>query len=301
MRTAEATQDASLQCEGLGLQEFQFDAALEGGGRTKGGGNQGIEKGVFGGSDFSGFAESFAQARIVIALKCRQQAGSHAVAEKSRIEVGGVLTKWLAEGVQILFDLPAAGGEQWTDEARRRGLRFVARGRFGGELGGGDFGKGKFGKIEGAVDSGETAGSGATEKAQEDGFRLIVAGVGGGNAVEPVSGGRSQEKRVAGTAAGSFQREMKQSGEGCDILGFDGGLDRQLRSQLANKTGVAVGIRAAKIVVEMEDEEHYAEAGGEFGKGSQQSYGISAAADGKADALAGTNEAMFAQVAIRGG
>jgi hypothetical protein len=46
----------------------------------------------------------------------------------------------------------------------------------------------------------------------------------------------------------------------------------------------------------MEDEEHYAEAGREFGKGSQQSYGVGAAADGHADALAGTDEAMLAQV-----
>jgi len=46
----------------------------------------------------------------------------------------------------------------------------------------------------------------------------------------------------------------------------------------------------------MEDEEHDAEAGSKFRKCSQQSYRVSAAADGEADALAGSDEAMVAQV-----
>ena len=46
----------------------------------------------------------------------------------------------------------------------------------------------------------------------------------------------------------------------------------------------------------MEDEEHHSEAGGKFGEGSQQSHGIGAAADGHADALAWTDEAMLAQI-----
>jgi hypothetical protein len=49
-------------------------------------------------------------------------------------------------------------------------------------------------------------------------------------------------------------------------------------------------------VVEVEDEEHHSEAGGQLGEGSQQSHGIGAAADGYADALAWTDEAMLAQM-----
>ena len=46
----------------------------------------------------------------------------------------------------------------------------------------------------------------------------------------------------------------------------------------------------------MEDKEHHSEAGSQFGEGSEQSHGIGAAADGHADALAGTDEAMLAQI-----
>jgi hypothetical protein len=49
-------------------------------------------------------------------------------------------------------------------------------------------------------------------------------------------------------------------------------------------------------VVEVEDEEHHSEAGSQFSEGSQQSHGIGAAADGHADALAWTDQAMLAQM-----
>ena len=73
---------------------------------------------------------------------------------------------------------------------------------------------------------------------------------------------------------------------------------RAKAARRAQRTKCGVGIRvwAAKIVVEVEDEEHDAEAGSKFGEGSQQSYGIRAAADGHADALARTDEAMLAQI-----
>jgi hypothetical protein len=145
------------------------------------------------------------------------------------------------------------------------------------------------------MDSGEAAGSGSAEQTQEDGFRLIVACVGGGNAVETVSAGGALKKSVAGAASGGFQRKMEPRRERSNILGFDGGIQRQLRRELTNESGVGFRVLAAKIVVEVEDEEHYAEAGSKFSKSSQQSYGVSAAADGEADSLAGMNEAMLAQ------
>jgi hypothetical protein len=54
------------------------------------------------------------------------------------------------------------------------------------------------------------------------------------------------------------------------------------------------------MVIEVKDEEHYAEAGGKFGKGPQQSYGVGAAADGHADPLTGTDETMLAQMMFEG-
>ncbi len=127
VRTAEAAQDASLQGEGLRVQKLQFDAALRVCLRTQNGGDQGIEERVFGGGDFGGFAERVAEARIVVTLEGRQQVAAHAVAEKARIEIGGVGAKWLVEGAEKRFDLAAGDGEQRADQARRRG-RIAGRG-----------------------------------------------------------------------------------------------------------------------------------------------------------------------------
>ena len=46
----------------------------------------------------------------------------------------------------------------------------------------------------------------------------------------------------------------------------------------------------------MQNEEHHAQAGSEFGEGSQQSYGVGSATDSDSDAFAGTDEAMLAEV-----
>lgn len=102
VRTAETTQDAPLQSERLRMQKLQFDAALKPGVgtqevRTKDGGDQLIEEGIFGGGDFGGLAERLPQLRVVVALQPWQQAVAHAVAEKARVEVGGVVAKRLAE------------------------------------------------------------------------------------------------------------------------------------------------------------------------------------------------------------
>ena len=124
--------------------------------------------------------------------------GADAIAQELRTEIGGVLAKWLAEGAEKLFDLEAGGGKHGADETGRRD---VVRGGFGGERRGGEGAK-----IEAAVDSGEAAGSGAAEQAEENGLGLIVAGVGGGDGVETMGGGGAVEKLVAGAAAGGFER-----------------------------------------------------------------------------------------------
>ena len=74
---------------------------------------------------------------------------------------------------------------------------------------------------------------------------------------------------------------------------------RQLRCKLTNKAGVGFRVGPAKIVVEVEYDEHYAKAGRKFGKGSEQSYRVSATADSQTDALARADESMLAQVAFK--
>ncbi len=171
-------------------------------------------------------------------------------------------------------------------------------GTFGAEIGRRS-GRGRqVGEIEGAVDSGEAAGSGSAEQAEEDGFGLIVAGVGGGNAVEAMSGGGALEKSVAGAASGGFEREMKQRGEGGDILGFDGGVERELRGELARRSRHRPPSPGREeLWLRWRTKSTTAEAGSQSSaKARSRADGIRAAADGHADALAGTDEAMLAQI-----
>ena len=146
------------------------------------------------------------------------------------------------------------------------------------------------------MDSGKAAGSGSTEETEQDGFGLIVTSVRSGNTVEAMSDGGAQEECVAGAASGGFERETKERGEGSDIVGFDGAVERKPRCEFGDKVRVGIGVWAAEMVIEMKDEGHDAETGGKFGESSQEGYGIRAAADGHADALARTDETMLAQM-----
>ena len=117
---AETAQDAALQGDGLRLEERQVDARFGVQRRAEGGGDQIVEECVFGGGDFRGLAEGLAQLRVVIALQGGQELRAHAIAQKARTEVGGVVAKGLAEREQVALDLLAAGGEERADEARGR-------------------------------------------------------------------------------------------------------------------------------------------------------------------------------------
>jgi hypothetical protein len=246
MRLAKSAKNASLQGERLRLEEFQFHASGRIGGWAKSQGDERIEESVLGGGDVGGLTKGLTKTRVVVALKRRQQFATHAIAEKLRTEVGGVLAKWLSESEQVSFNLRARGGEQGTDEARR--VRLIVCDRFLGESARiPTFARGRrmwatrermwwvirhqrfrhsevrhqVGEIKGAVDSGEPAGSGAAEQTEEDRLGLIVTSVGGGYTVESVSGGGALEKCVPGTASGGFEREMKERSERGNIIGFD--------------------------------------------------------------------------------
>ncbi len=144
------------------------------------------------------------------------------------------------------------------------------------------------------MDSGEAAGSSSAKQAEEHGFGLIVAGVGGGHGIEAMSSGGAPEKSVAGAASRSFQRETQARGQRCDILGCDGAVELEAGSERGDEGGVGIRVRAAQSVVEMEDDGYNSQRRGESGKRPQESDGIRAAADGHADALASTDEAMLA-------
>ncbi|HEY2412204.1 MAG TPA: hypothetical protein VGI40_08180 [Pirellulaceae bacterium] len=56
-----------------------------------------------------------------------------------------------------------------------------------------------------ARDAGEAGEAGAAEDVEEDGFDLIVGGVGGGNVASAELAGGLREKVVAGLAGGGFE------------------------------------------------------------------------------------------------
>jgi hypothetical protein len=269
-------------------------------GQTQSRRDQIVEECVLGGGDFGSFAEGLAETRVVITLESGQEVGTHAIAEEFRTEVGGVVAKKLAARKQELLDLLASRGEKRTDETRRRRwkglLARVGVGGVGGLNVAGVGVVGQFGKVEAAVDSGKTTGPGASEQSHEDGFGLIVTGVCGGHGVEAMDGGSTEEKAIAGAAASGFKGEMKQSGEGGDIFGLDGGIERKPGCEFADEALVGLGVKSAEVVIEVKNTEHDAETRSEFREGTQQSYGVGAAADGDPEALAGMDESMGAQV-----
>lgn len=154
----------------------------------------------------------------------------------------------------------------------------------------------ELGEVEAAMDTGQPTGSASAEKTEEDGFGLIVAGVRGGHRVEAVSGGLALKKCVAGAAASGFEREMKQRGERADIFALDGRFEPQPGGQRGDEVRIRLRFRAAQAVIEVKDEEHQSETGGQFGQGSQQGYGVGSATDSHTDALARADETMPAQI-----
>ena len=119
VRKAQAAQDASLQGERLRLEEIQLDSVRQVWRLEQNGGGKIVKECTLGGGDLGGFTQSLAQLRIVVALESGEQLAAHAIAEKLRTEIGGVLAKWLAEGKQELLNLLAGDGEHGADQTRR--------------------------------------------------------------------------------------------------------------------------------------------------------------------------------------
>ena len=118
----------------------------------------------------------------------------------------------------------------------------------------------------------------------------------GGYAVEPEHGGGLLEKNVAFAAAGGFQREVPQLGTGGYIDGDDEVVEVELLGECSDEIAVGIGFGTAKLVVEVQYEQDDANFRRDFGQCSQQGHRVRPAADGHADALAGANQTMAAQI-----
>ena len=101
-----------------------------------------------------------------------------AVAGEGGVGVGGVFAPGLVEGVEVGFDLGAAGLEEGAED-------FSA------------------GEGDDGVDSAEAFGPGSAEELHEDGLGLVVEGVGGEDGVG-VAGGDEGGEEIVADGAGSF-------------------------------------------------------------------------------------------------
>ena len=96
----------------------------------------------------------------------REEFVTDAIAGKGDVAVGGVFAPGLVNGVKVRFDFDAGGGEKRADNAT-------------------------FGKFKDGMNAGETFSPRAAQEFGENGFSLIIEGVGGGDCVECRFVGRS--------------------------------------------------------------------------------------------------------------
>ena len=117
--------------------------------------------------------------RGVVGAELGEKFVADLVAGKGGVGVGGVFAPGLGDGFEEGFDFGAAGLEEGAE----------------------DF---SFGEGEDGVDGAQAFGPGAAEELHQDGFGLVVEGVGGEDAVGVAGGEEGGEEVVAGVAGGFF-------------------------------------------------------------------------------------------------
>jgi hypothetical protein len=146
------------------------------------------------------------------------------------------------------------------------------------------------------VDRAEAFGPGSAEELHEDGFGLVVEGMGGENAVGVAGGEEGGEEVIAGVASGLFDGLGVAIGSGFGNAVGDVGLvqverDVEADAEVFDELLVGVGFFAAEVVVDVDGAEADAEGitdGGVGGvEGEEECYGIGTAGEGDADAVSG--------------
>jgi hypothetical protein len=156
------------------------------------------------------------------------------VAGEGGVGVGGVFAPGLWDGFEEGFDVGAAGLQEGAED-----LSFWL----------GDDG----------VDAGEAFGPGSAKELHEDGFGLVVEGVGGEDGVGVAGVEESGEEFVAGVAGGFFDGFVFGN---CALLHV--GLmeverDIQVDAEVFDELLVGVGFFAAEVVVDVDGGEAYSE------------------------------------------
>ena len=155
-----------------------------------------------------------------------------AVAGVGSVGVGGVFAPGLVGLIEEGFDVGAAGIEEGAEDL-------------------------SFGEGDDGMDGAEALGPGSAEEFHEDGFGLVVEGVGGEDAVGVAGGEEGVEEFVTGVAGGLFDGLGVAIGSGLrDAVGNVGVVemegDVEADAEVFDELLVGVGFLAAEIVVDMD-------------------------------------------------
>ena len=190
------------------------------------------------------------------------------VAGVGGVGVGGVIAPGLVLLVEEGFDFGAAGVEERAEDLA-------------------------VGDLDDGVDGAEALGPGSAKELHEDGFGLVVEGVGGEDGVG-VAGGDEGAEVVVADGAGGFFDGFVGAGDAVGNAGLvEGEGDVETGAEVGYELLVGVGFGAAKAVVDVDGREADAEgvAGSGVGgvEGEEEGDGVCAAGDGDAEAVAGVD------------
>jgi hypothetical protein len=150
----------------------------------------------------------------------REEFFAEAGAEARGVLIGGVLAPGLFFGAEVGAEVGPTDVKQRADDG---------------------FGLG--------MDAAEAGEAGAAEDVGEDGFGLVVGGVGYGDAIDFFCGDEAGEKVVAGAAGGVFEIGFFAFGLGGDVEAFEMKVEMMLGGELGDEFFVGVGGAAAELVI----------------------------------------------------
>ena len=189
-----------------------------------------------------------------------------AVAGEGGVGVGGVFPPGLIDGFEEGFDVGSAGLEEGAEDLA-------------------------FWLAEDWVDGAEAFGPCSAEELHEDGFGLVVQGVGGEDGVGVAGVEEGGEEFVAGVAGGLFDPFACGGNALGDVCLVEVEGDVEPDAQVFDELLVGVGFFAAEVMVDVDGAEACAEGvvlGGVGGvDGEEEGYGVGSAGDGDGKAVAG--------------
>jgi hypothetical protein len=196
----------------------------------------GLPAGLFFAGQFGEVGEGLVEAWVVGA-ELGEEFVADFVAGEGGIGVGGVFAPGVVGGFEEGFDVGAAGFEEGAEDL-------------------------SFGQRDNGVDGAEAFGPGSAEELHEDGFGLVVEGVGGEDGVGVAGGEEGGEEFVAEVAGGFFDGLGISRGARFGYAGGNVGLMKMERNvegdaEVFDELLVGAGFFAAEAVVDVDCGEAY--------------------------------------------